>query len=283
MKIILPPLLAALLLLGCLESNPQPSPEGKGDNFNGGADINLAEDDALLPPGADTVDHGEDTVAGGDMAEPADGIEPTDIADAWDVNDVGSDAETWDGYETWDIPETWDGYETLDIAETWDTVDIADLFETWDIADVPDVVPLEGTAVLGGGSSFGECMGACKADLTLDGAAIRVVRSGWDDTIYTDNTGVLTTAGLDQSVTLAEALIGVELLAVYGCPDCADGGAKYATLLLDGVPSTHAWEFPDTPPALQDVDLFLFEVMDALLSCTLNALVTPDIDCVPAG
>ena len=266
MKLILPTLLTVLLLAGCLESNPQPSPGNKdqGGNYNGGQDTQLADDDALPPPGLDTLDPYIDSVVGGDISEP------------------GEDAVT---DQVSDLPEPMDTFETWDSMEIWD---IPDVFETWDIPDIPDLPEVDApphadTAIAGGGSSFGMCWGPCKTDLTLDGADAHVVTSGWDDTIFSDNTGILTADGIAQSKSVAAALIGIALQDVYGCPDCADGGAKTIALLREGVASSHAYEFGSVPPALEDADAFVFQVISDLLTCTAGTWVTPDPGCVPAG
>ncbi len=246
----LPPILLIILLLpGCLESNPQPSPEGKEGNgvHTGGIDAPTLEDDTWAPPSQDTLEPSQDVVAGEDAAEPGDlapdAPAPVDVSDAWDAGDIP------------DVP---------------------------DIAEV-DAAPHDETAITGGGSSFGMCWGACKSDLTLDGPAAHVVTSGWDDTIFTDNSGVLTAAGLEESIALAEALVGVNLQGVYGCPDCADGGASYISLIREEVTSSHAYEFGNPPQALEDADFFVFQVISDLLTCTPSALVIPNLDCVPAG
>lgn len=144
-------------------------------------------------------------------------------------------------------------------------------------------VPLLGkTGIAGGGSSFGMCVGACKNDLTLDGAAAQVVAQGWDGTVYWDNSGTLTAEGVSQSKALATALVGVNLKSVYGCPDCADGGASRIDLLRDGVATSHTYEFWKPPAELEDADAFLFQVIEDLASCTKSALIDPAPDCAPA-
>jgi hypothetical protein len=134
--------------------------------------------------------------------------------------------------------------------------------------------------VTGGGSSFGMCGGACKTDLSLIGAAAKVVTSGWDDTIYTTNSGLLSAAALAKSANLAQALLDAELQGVYGCPDCADGGEAFVDLLRAGVASHHAYEFNNPPNALGGANTFIFEIIQSLLSCTASDYVTPDGACV---
>ena len=143
-------------------------------------------------------------------------------------------------------------------------------------------VPAAGKSrITGGGSSFGMCGGACKTDLALVEDVAQVMTSSWSGEIFTMNSGTLTAEALAQSEALATALVGVSLQDVYGCPDCADGGASYIDLLRDDVASHHAYEFWNPPPALEDADAFVYQINEALLSCAADALVTPDAGCVP--
>jgi Dictyostelium (slime mold) repeat len=143
---------------------------------------------------------------------------------------------------------------------------------------VPDA---KSTALTGGGSSFGMCGGPCKTDLTLDDATTRLVISGWDDTLFADNQGTLSAAALAKATSLAAALLSTDLDAVYGCPDCADGGAMYVDLIRDSVTSHHAYEYGNPPTALVDADLFVSNLIEALRNCTSTEWITPDASCAP--
>lgn len=133
----------------------------------------------------------------------------------------------------------------------------------------------------GGGHSFGMCWGACRGDLTLEGRQAFWLRSGWDDTIYADNAGTLTPTGLAAAEEIALALADVALDDVYGCPDCADGGAAYVLLERDGQQSRHAYEFAAPPDVLAAADAFLADLMAALDGCEATEHLVPADDCEP--
>jgi len=141
--------------------------------------------------------------------------------------------------------------------------------------------PAPETRLSAGGWSFGECIGSCKTDVTIEGTTVSLTISGWDNTIYAENSGTLddTVAGLPKAI--AEALIGTDLQETYGCPDCADGGASYITLIREDAESTHNYEYSDAPEALADADAFIASIAAALQSCSAESGVTPGDDCEP--
>jgi hypothetical protein len=78
------------------------------------------------------------------------------------------------------------------------------------------------------GSSFGMCAGYCREELQIDGEVVRLTRRSWSATQperveEQPFTGDAWRA-LVQRVTAAQV---DRLQDVYGCPDCADGGAEY--------------------------------------------------------
>ncbi len=145
-------------------------------------------------------------------------------------------------------------------------------------------------AILGAHNSFGECSGACRHDLqiTLAEAAcgsVVLTMSGWVETDPTwSNTGILTPAGNLLAYSLGYDLRDVSLDDVYGCPDCADGGASTITLRRDGLNTSHAYDWRDPPDVLADADAFVQSVMNALRSCESNGLVDVDLeDCLTSS
>ncbi|MGZ8754079.1 MAG: hypothetical protein ACXW15_02705, partial [Acidimicrobiia bacterium] len=137
-------------------------------------------------------------------------------------------------------------------------------------------------ALTAAGWSFGMCLGYCNADLTVDGGD--VVLSGRDrenaEPLFV-NRGALTMSALEQIGVSAEELSGVPLDPVYGCPDCADGGAAYVVLTADGVTSRYDMEFGRPPEVLADLHQLAMAVMEAVETCGSNELVTVADDCVP--
>ncbi len=148
-----------------------------------------------------------------------------------------------------------------------------------------DTAPVDETChdnlVLSGGKSFGECGGTCIWAVTLSDNAARLIVSDWDGTVHADNSGVITPGGLSAACGAANALAGDTLDSVYGCPDCADGGASNAAIERSGIRSVHEWETGNPPEILADVAALLDELMDALDSCNGTSKLAPGADCTP--
>jgi hypothetical protein len=137
--------------------------------------------------------------------------------------------------------------------------------------------------LLGGGWSFGFCMGECIGTLGLNGAAARFTITGHrdEDPVFLDNRGMLTPAGSEAVYAAMVALRDVPLKERYGCPDCADGGASHVTLSRAGAVSMHTYEFGKPPAVLDEVDALLAELMNALETCTSTAHIEVDSGCIP--
>ena len=137
-------------------------------------------------------------------------------------------------------------------------------------------------SLLGAGWSFGMCLGLCTADLVVQ--AERLVLTARDrenaEPLY-ENRGSLTKKGLERIGAAVNRLSGVTLDPVYGCPDCADGGAFYLLLEKKGPPTRHDLEFGRPPEVLAEVHGLAMGVIEALETCRSDALVTVDDDCVP--
>ena len=87
-----------------------------------------------------------------------------------------------------------------------------------------------GATVLFSGTSYGECLGYCVTNLTVEGLSATLVYSGWErgrqlpDRRYERQLSAAERARLDRAFDRA-ALRRAD--PVYGCPDCADGGAEW--------------------------------------------------------
>lgn len=139
-----------------------------------------------------------------------------------------------------------------------------------------------GDALVGAGWSFGMCLGYCIADLAIDGDQVVVTGRGREseEPLFV-NRGTLT-ADLQERVAAAlEQLEGVTLEPVYGCPDCADGGAATLVLSRDGVVTEHQMEFGSPPAELAELHAIAMSIISALETCTPNELVTVADDCAP--
>jgi len=132
------------------------------------------------------------------------------------------------------------------------------------------------------GWSFGFCLGPCRGDLTIDGSGLeyRISDRSGAETLAVAG-GELTASGRARLDELTAALGAEPLQEVYGCPDCADGGAAYLELRRGTELATTRYEFRMPPPLLDPLDNFLAEVMDALESCTATSAVQIASGCQP--
>ncbi len=159
--------------------------------------------------------------------------------------------------------------------DTADTADSADTAST----GTPELTCEEDMALLSAGKSFGECWGPCLWELAVSGMALHLVVSNWDETTEADTTATLTADGEADLCSAVTSLVGTTLDEIYGCPDCADGGASFATLSREGTESEHTWEYQQAPWDLVPLDALINEMLDAMGTCTDTSRVTIDAGC----
>lgn len=119
--------------------------------------------------------------------------------------------------------------------------------------------------VLEYGTSFGECLGYCVNELTLTHEEVVLRQRGWEiggtlpDREYTwpmdADRWARITAAFD-----ADAFAALD--AVYGCPDCADGGAEWIEAPVEGEPKRVTFEYGDPPAAVADLQALLRDLLD---------------------
>jgi hypothetical protein len=136
--------------------------------------------------------------------------------------------------------------------------------------------------LVGAGWSFGMCGGYCQADLVFDAESLVLTGRGWiiDEPLYVHR-GTLTTEGRDRISAAVARLSGAGLEDVYGCPDCADGGAFYVVLDRAGVVSRHDMDFGRPPDILTELHGLGIAFIDALETCQSDELVMVSDNCVP--
>jgi hypothetical protein len=135
------------------------------------------------------------------------------------------------------------------------------------------------TEIVGGGSSFGECGGLCVGELRISGTDVSLERRSWDRSIQVFASGTLSDDARARLDTMEAALAGTPLDEVYGCPDCADGGAAWVDLVPVRGAIRVTYEFGAAPDVLVDWEAFRQQVSDGLASCASDALVTVAVDC----
>ena len=85
------------------------------------------------------------------------------------------------------------------------------------------------TVVLRSGTSFGMCVGYCVTELVVHEADVSLTRTSRDPAKYPAATQSLRLTASELEA-LRSAIASSDLRSsrsVYGCPDCADGGAEW--------------------------------------------------------
>lgn len=115
------------------------------------------------------------------------------------------------------------------------------------------------------GTSFGECMGYCKRDLTLKSDSILYKRSGWVETVVPVTiTDILEENSWDLIKEKLDIASFSALPATIGCPDCADGGAEWIEIELStGGKHKVTFEYHNEPNAVKNYINDLREMMNS--------------------
>ena len=110
--------------------------------------------------------------------------------------------------------------------------------------------------VLRAGESFGECLGYCRHELTLEQNSLVMISSGWE--ISGQIPDKKTVGRLDSEQR--SALLGLLDLAAferleeqYGCPDCADGGAEWLEIERQGHTKRVTFEYGFPPSSIETI------------------------------
>jgi len=115
------------------------------------------------------------------------------------------------------------------------------------------------------GTSFGECIGYCNRDLSLNAGFVTYNRSGWVDTIetitFTDILGECSWNYFKKELPINSFL---RLPSVVSCPDCADGGAEWIEIeLANGVKHKVSFEYYNEPAVVKYYVVRLRDIMNA--------------------
>lgn len=127
----------------------------------------------------------------------------------------------------------------------------ASLFFCLTLGAACQIIPVESDTassnpiIIYSGESFGFCVGYCKAELTLTETKMVFTRSGWNEQ---ETPAQRFELKMDPStwkniLSLYEATTFSGLEEVYGCPDCADGGAEWIEIELDSVKQIVTYEY----------------------------------------
>jgi hypothetical protein len=121
----------------------------------------------------------------------------------------------------------------------------------------PAELPLE--SVIRTGTSFGFCAGYCMTELEISSSQARLIRTGRDSQRNPPQVTQVELSGAEVARirSLAASIAFADLKDVYGCPDCADGGAEWVEIdtgaLRKRVTFDHAAGPPELQPLLQEL------------------------------
>jgi hypothetical protein len=103
------------------------------------------------------------------------------------------------------------------------------------------------------GTSFGMCGGYCRTELQIDGATLRLTRMSWDTARYPTvmQQQPLTETTRQQIAEKLDRDAISRLKDVYGCPDCADGGAEWVEVETAQFKKRVTFEYNKSPAELQ--------------------------------
>lgn len=104
-------------------------------------------------------------------------------------------------------------------------------------------------AVIRWGTSFGECIGYCSQEVEVTPTLARLTRTSSDPSHYPTRVEEHNvSAGTWEDLRAEVEASGIASLAdVYGCPDCADGGAEWVEVETPGSKKKVLFEAGDPP------------------------------------
>ena len=94
-------------------------------------------------------------------------------------------------------------------------------------------VQLEGSIKYG--TSFGECLGYCVTEAEVLDEELKVVQKSWDSQLEDiESNRSLSSEEVESIINGIDTDKFKVLDETIGCPDCADGGAEWIELIIEG-------------------------------------------------
>lgn len=135
--------------------------------------------------------------------------------------------------------------------------------------------------VVKSGASFGECIGYCSTELTVNGTGVIYKESGWDfsgralpDRFYADSISV------DEWNELVDSFdwdTFAALDSVIGCPDCADGGAEWLEVAYFGMVKKVAFEYSETIRSIETFTQKIRQIRKNIIDRIQNGSILPKV------
>ena len=122
---------------------------------------------------------------------------------------------------------------------------------------------------IGYGTSFGMCAGYCLNNVAIVNSGKITFSKSNNGT--NPNTKTCTKAITEADINALKALVTIDkfskLPEVIGCPDCADGGAEWVSLRLNGEIKKVTFEYGKEPEELKDMVAKLREIKESFNDC----------------
>lgn len=134
-----------------------------------------------------------------------------------------------------------------------------------DVVNIVDLILNPQTSIqINSGTSYGECWGYCVFELELDNSNALFTASGWGwyefpDLLLEDD---LSQEMWQQVIEFIDFEYFQSLDDVYGCPDCADGGAEFIEIIYDGVAKQVTFDAYTEIDGIQELTILLRDLRD---------------------
>ncbi len=152
-----------------------------------------------------------------------------------------------------------------------------------DVVSIVDLILNPQTSIqINSGTSYGECWGYCVFGLELDNSNVLFTASGWGwyefpDLLLEDN---LSQEIGQQIIELIDFEYFQSLDDVYGCPDCADGGAEFIEIIYDGVAKQVTFDAYTEIDGIQEFTILLRDLRDEYwnqINQNQECYITPEV------
>lgn len=122
---------------------------------------------------------------------------------------------------------------------------------------------------IGYGTSFGMCIGYCLNNVAVinDGKIIFYKSTNGFNPSKKTCTGAIDESEIKALKALVNTADFSKLPDVIGCPDCADGGAEWVSLKLDGKVKKVTFEYGKAPNELKELVARLREIKEGFKDC----------------
>jgi len=113
--------------------------------------------------------------------------------------------------------------------------------------------------VLKSGTSFGFCGGYCRNEMQLKDQEVLYEKSSRDTVNYPVQTvrGMISRAEWNSLLDVVDISVLSKLNDIYGCPDCADGGAEWIEVYYHNFHKKVTFEYGDTVKPVESLILHL--------------------------